>query len=82
MSRKIKVGTVLDKEILWQLKERAAKEGRSISDLINNALQKYFQNIKMHRDARRAAVEQLCSKPFHLSVRELNEILRENYFDQ
>ena len=79
---KTKVGTVLDKEIVQQLRERAAKEGRSMNEIICDALIQYFQTGAKRSDQRRAVVERLCSKPFRLSLQELNEILEEDYFEQ
>ncbi|GAB4381396.1 MAG: hypothetical protein Kow0042_31950 [Calditrichia bacterium] len=79
---KTKVGTVLDKELLQQLKERAAKENRSMSDLINEALLIYLQNSKMERELRVAAAKRLCSKPFQISPQEIKEIMEEDYFEQ
>ena len=79
---KTKVGTVLDKEVVQQLRERAAKEGRSMNEIIYDALTRYFQSSSQMSDERRAAVERLCSRPFQLSIQELNEIIEEDYFDQ
>lgn len=79
---KTKVGTVLDKEVVQQLRERAAKEGRSMNEIIYDALIQYFQTSAKRGDQRRAAVERLCSRPFRLSLQELNEILEEDYFEQ
>ena len=79
---KTKVGTVLDEDILYQLKIRAAKEKRSMSDIIQDALKSYFHNGALEKAERQAAVRRLCSKPFNLSLREIQELMEEDYYDQ
>ena len=79
---KTKVGTVLDKEIVQKLREQSAKEGRSMNEIIYDALVHYFQSGQKQNELRKAAVERLCSRPFRLTVEELNEILEEDYFEQ
>ncbi len=79
---KTKVGTVLEKEVVRQLRQRAAKEGRSMNEIISDALTNYFRVSDKPAEQRREAVKRLCSKPFQLSPRELNEILEEDYFEQ
>ncbi len=79
---KTKVGTVLEEEVVQRLREQSAKEGRSMNEIIYDALVHYFQKGQKQREMRRAAVERLCSRPFQLSTQELNEILEEDYFEQ
>lgn len=79
---KTKVGTVLDKEIVQRLREQSAIEGRSMNEIIYDALVHYFQSRLKQTDLRKAAVERLCSRPFQLTVEDLNEILEEDYFEQ
>ena len=79
---KTKVGTILDKAIVQKLKAQAVKESRSMNEIIYDALIHYFQNRQRESAIRRAAVEQLCSRPFRLSLPELNEIIEEDNFEQ
>ncbi|MGH7495879.1 MAG: hypothetical protein ACREOO_26280 [bacterium] len=79
---KTKVGTILDKAIVQKLKEQAAKESRSMNEIIYDALIHYFQNRQRKSEVRRTAVERLCSRPFRLTLPELNEIIEEDYFEQ
>lgn len=79
---KTKIGTVLEKEIVQKLKEQALKEGRPMNEIIYDALVQYFQGQKGQENLRQVAVERLCSRPFQLSLQELNEILEEDYFEQ
>jgi len=77
-----KIGTVLEEEIVQMLKERAARDNRSISDVIQDALLHYFQSGTKQRDIRLAAVERLCSRPFSLTTQELQEIIETDYFER
>jgi len=79
---KTKIGTVLDEELVQQLKERSAREERSISDILQDALQGYLQGSPRQRDLRIASVESFCSRPFHISGTEIQQILAEEYYEQ
>ncbi len=79
---KVKIGTILDEDIVQQLRELAAKERRSMNAIINDALMLFFHSRKKTRERRRMAVERLCSRPFNISSSEVNEILQEDYFEQ
>jgi len=79
---KTKVGTILDHEVVQQLREQAAKQRRSMNEIIRDALLLYFQAGQRKKDMRRRAVERLCSRPFRLSLPEINEIIDEDYFEQ
>ncbi|MGH7494346.1 MAG: hypothetical protein ACREOO_18395 [bacterium] len=74
---KTKIGTLIEEDIVRMLKERAARDNRSISDVIQDALLHYFQMGTKRRDIRLAAVERLCSRPFDLTSHELQEIMDE-----
>lgn len=79
---KTKVGTILEDEVVRQLRQFSAKENRSISEVIEEALRKYFAGGLKPRDQRLLAVEKLCSAPFKLSSEELEEIIDEDYYGQ
>lgn len=79
---KTKIGTVMDKELVKQLKERAVREDRSISDILQDALHGYLKAGPKRGELRIAAVERFCSRPFHLSGLEIQKILAEEYFEQ
>jgi len=78
---KEKIGTMLDRDILRKIKERSAKEGRTISDIIQDALIKYNDTSSTKSELRRAAVNRFCSKPFNLNTRELNALLSEDIYE-
>ena len=79
---KTKIGTVLSREVVQQLREQAAKQGRPMNEIIYDALTLYFQTGQRQADIRRRAVDRLCSRPFRLSLQEINENLEEDYFEQ
>ncbi|KAF0151259.1 MAG: hypothetical protein FD143_2114 [Ignavibacteria bacterium] len=72
---KEKVETFLDKELIRRVKERFAREGRTISDIIQDALIKYNEAESTKPELRRAAVNRFCSRPFNLNTREINDLL-------
>lgn len=78
---KEKVGTVLDKDLLRRVKERSAREGRTISDIIQDALIKYNDTDSSNSELRRAAVNRFCSRPFNLNTKEINDLLNEDIYE-
>jgi metal-responsive CopG/Arc/MetJ family transcriptional regulator len=79
--KKEKVGTILDSDLLRKIKERSAREGRTISDIIQDALLKYNDTDSTKSELRKAAVTRFCSKPFNLNTREINELLSEDVYE-
>jgi metal-responsive CopG/Arc/MetJ family transcriptional regulator len=78
---KEKVGTVIDRDLLRKIKERSAREGRTISDIIQEALIKYNDTDTTKSELRKAAVMRFCSKPFNLNTKEINELLNEDIYE-
>jgi hypothetical protein len=66
---KVKIGTVLEDDILQKLKEHAIKEKRPINEIIQEALVRYLSTSSM--EEKKLAVTHFCSKPFHLSMNEV-----------
>ncbi|MDP2302479.1 MAG: ribbon-helix-helix protein, CopG family [Ignavibacteria bacterium] len=79
--KKEKVGTILDSDLLRKIKERSAREGRTISDIIQDALLKYNDTDSTKSELRKSAVTRFCSKPFNLNMREMNELLNEDIYE-
>jgi hypothetical protein len=77
---KEKVGTVLDRDIFHKIKERSAREGRTISDIIQDALIKYNDTDTTKSEFRKAAVNRFCSKPFNLNMKDINELFNEDIY--
>ncbi len=80
-NNKVKIGLVIDSELHKRIKERAVRDGRTISDIIQDALRNYneldHQDIKLRVEAAR----RFCSRPFNLTRAELDEILDEDIYD-
>lgn len=78
--RKEKLGTILDTEIVRMIKERALKEGRSISDIIQEAVLNYNTLEQTTTAFRVKAAKRFCSSPMKISRNDLDELLNEDYF--
>lgn len=74
---KKKIGTVLDMEILTKAKERAIRDGRPLSDLLQDALAAYLQGDAARGDFERAC-KLFCSHGSGLKLEEIDELLRED----
>ena len=74
---KRKIGTILEENLLVTAKQRAALEGRALSDLIQDALNDYLQQDPARGDALRAS-EKFCSHGSLLGREEIEEILQED----
>lgn len=78
--KKVKVGTVIDSDVLKKMKEKSKREGRQISEIIHDALTRYNEVTPVNSRIQKEALNRFCSKPFNISVKELNEILNEDVF--
>jgi hypothetical protein len=79
---KVKIGTILDKGIMEKLKERSAREGKTISALIEEAVLKYENEDTLVREMRLKAMEQLFSIRFNISDEDWKTIMEEDYYEQ
>jgi metal-responsive CopG/Arc/MetJ family transcriptional regulator len=79
---RIKIGTALDKDLFRELKEHAAREGRAVNEIIEDALERYVHAGSLRRELQVAAAERYCSMSFGLSTKELKQLLDEDYYDQ
>ena len=78
---KQKVGTVLEGETLRRAKRRAADENRPLSDVIQDALERYLSE-GMPEPARRDAAYQLfCERPMRLAPDQLKTVLEHDSWD-
>lgn len=76
--QKAKIGTVLDKEIIRKLKERALKEGRPLNALIEEAIERYDQLDALDRTVRLKALDSFLSIRFNISKRDWKAITEED----
>jgi len=78
---KQKVGTLLEEDVLRRAKRRAADEGRPLSDLIQDALERYLSK-GMPEPARRDAAYQLfCERPMRIAAEQLKAVLEHDSWD-
>ena len=78
---KQKVGTLLEQDVLRRAKRRATDEGRPLSDLIQDALERYLSK-GMPEPARRDAAYQLfCERPMRLAPEPLRAVLGHDRWD-
>jgi ribbon-helix-helix CopG family protein len=75
---KEKVGTVLESELMRAVKRQAAAEGRSISDLIQEAVSQYLRAQAASPRERRLAFQIFCEKPIKISKSQLRQVLDED----
>jgi len=80
--KKIKVGTILDSELYGRLRLRSAKEGRSISTIIEEAVLRYEQEEALASEMRMRALESVFALKFRVSDADFRTIMDEDYYDQ
>jgi len=72
-----KIGTVIDASILARAKERAAREGRALAGIVQDALINYLRQEVARGDALRAC-DKFCSHGSALGRHEIDELLQED----
>ena len=81
-TKRIKIGTILDADVVLQIKERALREGKTISDVVQEAVISYNRVETIKTGQRKEAAKRLCSSPFNVSTDQLKSDLEEDYYDQ
>jgi hypothetical protein len=81
-SRREKIGTILDRKVADVLRERSEQEGRTMSELIQEAVLTYRTEDEATREQRLAAVKRFCT-PFDEQKRKsLKKIMDLDYYEQ
>jgi len=75
---KQKVGTLLEKDVL----RRASDEGRFLSGVIQDALEKYLSAGLPEPARREAAIQLFCKQPIRLSPGQFKALLEHDSRDQ
>lgn len=78
---KQKIGTQIEEEIMKLAKRKAAEEGRSISDLIQDALVQYLRKDLASPNDRRMAYHLFCERPMKLTPEQLRHMLEEDMWE-
>lgn len=81
---KIKIGTILEGNVVQELKEFSAKRGRPISNIVQEAIVTYLHSggAGSKQELRLAALKRLCSRPFNIPRDAWNEIMEEDFYEQ
>ena len=78
---KQKIGTVIEADVLRRAKRQAADEHRPLSDLIQDALDRYLTVRMPAPDRREAAYKLFCEQPMRISPEQFREILHADAWD-
>jgi hypothetical protein len=77
---KKRVDVSIEEEVIRQAKRLAAEEGRSLSDVIQEALVFYLGSGTKDHIKRLKAYKLFCEQPMRISRRQFKEILKEENF--
>ena len=78
---KQKIGTVLEEDVLRRAKRRAADESRPLSDVIQDALERYLSEGVPQPAQRDAAYQLFCERPMRLAPEQLKTVLEHDSWD-
>ncbi|MBI4468463.1 MAG: hypothetical protein HY650_03970 [Acidobacteria bacterium] len=78
---KQKIGTLIEEDVMRHAKRRAAEEGRSISDIIQDALMQYLGKEAAAPKQRRIAYHLFCERPMRIPPEQLLHVLEEDMWD-
>jgi len=79
---KLKIGTQIEEEIMKLAKRKAAEEGRSIGDLIQDALVQYLSTAPASPKEREMAYRTFCEQPLKLKPKQFRQVLEEDVWDR
>ena len=78
---KQKVGTVIEVDILRRAKRQAADEDRPLSDLIQDALDRYLMAGMPTPGRREVAYNLFCEQPIRITSEQFHEVLNADAWD-
>jgi hypothetical protein len=79
---KLKVGTLIEEEVIRLAKRRAADEGRSLSEVIQDALIQYLSTGAVNPKEPKLAYQFFCERPLKLKPVQFRKVLEEDAWDQ
>lgn len=74
---KRKIWILLEEKVVTLAKHRALEEGRSLSDVIQDAIVTYLGNRMPDPQKRERAYQLFCERPMRISQKQFQEILEE-----
>jgi len=78
---KQKVGTLIEEDVLRRAKRRATEESRPLSDLIQDALERYLSEGLPDPARRDAAYQLFCERPMRIAPEQLKAVLEHDSWD-
>ena len=75
---KKKIGTVIEENTMRLAKRKAAEEGRSLSEVIQEALVQYLRKEAAPPKERRMAFQLFCERPMKIPSEQLRYVLEED----
>jgi len=78
---KQKVGTLLEEDVIRRAKRRAADENRPLSDVIQDALERYLSEGMAEPARRESAYQLFCERPMRLAPGQLKAVLEHDSWD-
>jgi len=78
---KQKIGTVIEEDIMRLAKSKAAREGRPLSDLIQDALVQYLHRGAATPKERKLAFHLFCERPMKIPEEQLSYVLEEDMWN-
>jgi len=75
---KQKIGTVLEQSVLKRAKLRAAEQGRPLSDVFQEALERYLSEGLPEPARRDAAYQLFCERPMQLARAHMKAVLEDD----
>ena len=78
---KQKIGTVIEADILRRAKRQAADEDRPLSELIQDALDRYLMAGMPTPSRREAAYNLFCEQPIRITPEQFHDVLTADAWD-
>ena len=78
---KQKLGTIIEIDVLRRAKRQAADENRPLSELIQDALDRYLMSGAPEPSRREAAYRLFCEQPMRITPEQLREVLQADIWD-
>ena len=75
---KRKIGALIEEDIMRLAKRRAGEEGRSFSDLVQDAIVQYLRKNAATRKERKKAYHLFCERPMKIPPKQLRHMLEDD----
>ena len=78
---KQKIGTLIEEDVMRLAKRRAAEEGRSLSNLIQDAIVRYLHKEAATPKERKMAYRLFCERPMKIPPEQFRHVLDEDMWN-